>query len=140
MVAILADFWTISLTVIGSLISIITLLYSLALGKKDELHVILGIIRKGNNKNPQILAKEDFLINYIEKIGKLINKSFFIFLYSVSISIVLWIGCRLLSPKAQTCFFVWYFIISMFLCLLGFLLLALLLYKLIRQYQKELRL
>lgn len=98
--------WTLLLTFIGILLSILTLLYSFILSKRDELKIINEKIKLGD-KDPLILQRKGFSILYIKRL-KGLNKDCFILLISSCISaFCCWIGMRLLkSCKATTWIFI----------------------------------
>ena len=101
-----SDIWTLMLTFIGILLSILTLLYSFVLAIRDELKIINESIKRGD-KDPLTLQRKGFSILYIKRLKK-INKDCFILLISSCISAVCcWIGMRLLnSNKATTWTFI----------------------------------
>lgn len=75
----------------GALMSVITLLYSLALGKKDELFILLDLIKKGN-KDPLVLGKRQRLIIHIKSLKQNIASSAILIIYSIIAIIVSLIG------------------------------------------------
>lgn len=135
---ILSDIWTISLTIAGTLVSIMTLLYSLALGKKDELLLIMGMINNGN-KGPQIIAKKKALIKNIERLKNLTTKCFVLLIISILILVASWIGWRLLQ-EANELYAKIDFVIVIVLCLIGGCIFIRVFVELFRQYKKNLTL
>lgn len=135
---ILSDIWTISLTIAGTLVSIMTLLYSLALGKKDELLLIMGMINNGN-KDPQIIAKKKALIKNVERLKTLTTKCFVLLIISILILVISWIGWRILQ-EAHELYTKIDFAIVIVLCLIGGCIFIRLVVELFRQYKKNLTL
>ena len=91
---ILNDLWNIFQTIIGISCSIMTLLYSFIIGKRNELKVISDSI-KNNGGNPNILQNETFIKKYIYRFKKISQKWFIILIGSVLISVVIWIAERI---------------------------------------------
>ncbi len=59
-----SDLWTLHLTFIGILLSLLTLLYSFILSKKDELKLVTEQIKLGDS-SPLVIQKKNFAIAYI---------------------------------------------------------------------------
>ena len=138
MLMIMSDLWTLSLTIAGTLVSIITLLYSLALGKKDELLLIMDLINYKSNKDPSVIAKKESLIKYIEKLKRFIMKCMILFMFSIAIFTITWIECKI--EKSQETIILVGFIITMILCTIGGIRFIILLVEFYRQHRKELTL
>lgn len=93
----LNDAITFYLSSSGIIISIITLLYSLAIGKKEELLIISEVTKKGS-KDPLILSKQTYIIKYIRKIRKAIRILIYGLILSIFCLIISWISLRFV-PK-----------------------------------------
>lgn len=63
-----SDLWTLYLTLIGILLSILTLLYSFIIGKKDELKLIAELI-KLDGITPLVNQRKIFAISYIRRLS-----------------------------------------------------------------------
>ena len=71
-----SDLWTLYLTLIGILLSILTLLYSFIIGKKDELKLIAEQI-KLDGATPLVNQRKNFAISYIRRLSGINQKCFF---------------------------------------------------------------
>lgn len=91
----LQDSNTAFLAISSVMASVVTLLYSIAFSKHDELIVICGIIKHGN-KDPLVKAKKKSTINHIKRVKKALKQSFLIFVVSLINCVLSWIalGCR----------------------------------------------
>ena len=67
-----SDLWTLYLTLIGILLSILTLLYSFIISKKDELKIIAEQI-KLDGATPLINQRKSFAISYIKRLASIIT-------------------------------------------------------------------
>ena len=67
---ILNDLWSIFQTIIGISCSILTLLYSFIIGKRNELKAISDSI-KNNGLNPNISQNEAFIKKYIYRFKRI---------------------------------------------------------------------
>ena len=117
----------------GALISVITLLYSLALGKKDELFVLLELIKKGNN-DPLILSRRQRLIIHIKSIKRNISISVTLIICSIIGVISSSIG-KYANPISTKCVLA---VILLLLTVYFVIKTILLLIRLYKQYRKEL--
>lgn len=89
-----SDLWTLYLTLIGILLSILTLLYSFIIGKKDELKLIAEQI-KSNDKGPLVDQRKKFAISYIKRLSGINKKCFVLLLISITMDALCWVGMRL---------------------------------------------
>ena len=114
-----SDLWTLYLTFIGILLSILTLLYSFVLSKKDELKLIAEQI-KINGITPLVSQR----------------KCFGLLLTSIIMDIFCWCGMRLSFIFDNTTLF-WLLIVAIgFTILIGGYVLFVG-YKLVKQYQSD---
>lgn len=91
-----SDLWTLHLTFIGILLSLITLLYSFILSKKDELKLVTEQIHLGDS-SPLVIQKKSFAINYIKRLVAINCHCFRILLSSIFLALCSWIGLRFLT-------------------------------------------
>lgn len=117
----------------GALISVITLLYSLALGKKDELFILLDLIKKGN-KDPLILGRRQRLIIHIQRIKRNITSSAFLIFYSIIAMIASSLGKYAHTDSVKLMLTLILFIITALFIITIFNLLI----RMYKQYRKEL--
>lgn len=89
-----SDLWTLYLTLIGILLSILTLLYSFIIGKKDELKLITEQI-KLDGITPLVNQRKNFAILYIRRLSGINKKCFVLLLMSITMDVLCWIGMRL---------------------------------------------
>lgn len=89
-----SDLWTLYLTLIGILLSILTLLYSFIIGKKDELKLIAEQI-KLDGITPLVNQRKNFAILYIRRLSGINKKSFVLLLMSITMDVLCWVGMRL---------------------------------------------
>lgn len=89
----LDDSWSIHMAIISIAISIITLLYSLAIGKREELK-ILSDADKFGCKDPIVDAKISASAKYIEMVKKAIFSCNLILTLSVINALLSWICIR----------------------------------------------
>lgn len=89
-----SDLWTLYLTLIGILISILTLLYSFIIGKKDELKLITEQI-KLDGITPLVNQRKNFAISYIRRLSGINKKCFVLLLMSIAMALLCWVGMRL---------------------------------------------
>lgn len=126
----LDDSWTIHLAIISIAISIITLLYSLAIGKREELK-ILSDADKFGCKDPIVDAKISASAKYIEMVKKTIFSCNLILTFSVINALLSWICIR-------------FYVCQIFICIIIVLLLmiiavtASLVRRLLKQYKNDL--
>lgn len=94
----LNDLWTFYLTFSGILLSIITLLYSFIIGKKNELEIYVDFTIRGK-KDPLIIKRRRLAEKYIRKL-KFINKwCFVLFILSSASCISCWVAMRFLPSS-----------------------------------------
>lgn len=106
----LNDTWTIYMTFSGVLISIITLLYSVILGKRSELELYAEQSKLGKS-DPLMRRKHRLVIKIIKRLAT-INKQIFIILCGSLINCALsWFSLRFMPPKFH----------SYTLCIIGLL-------------------
>lgn len=86
----LDDSWTIHMAIISIAISIITLLYSLAIGKREELK-ILSDADKFGCKDPIVDAKISASAKYIEMMKKTLFSCNLILIFSIINALLSWI-------------------------------------------------
>ena len=89
----LDDSWTIHMAIISIAISIITLLYSLAIGKREELK-ILSDADKFGCKDPVVDAKISASAKYIEMVKKTLFSCNLILAFSIINALLSWICIR----------------------------------------------
>lgn len=89
----LDDSWTIHMAIISIAISIITLLYSLAIGKREELK-ILSDADKFGCKDPIVDAKISASAKYIEMVKKTLFSCNLILTFSIINALLSWICIR----------------------------------------------
>lgn len=130
-----SDLWTLYLTLIGILLSILTLLYSFILSKKDELKLISEQI-KINGINPLVSQKKCFLILYIRRLVCINKRCFVLLLTATIMDILCWCGMRLSFIFNNKVLF-WLLIIAVGLTILIGLCVLYMGYKLIKQYQSD---
>lgn len=126
----LEDLWTIQMNISGITISVITLLYSLAIGKKEELEVLNGVVKKGN-RDPMLSAKIAAIIKYIISIKKTISSCCVILALSIANAILSWLSIRFYS-----CQLINGTIVILLLILIATI--SSLVRRLIKQYKKDL--
>lgn len=128
-----SDIWTLLLTFIGILLSILTLLYSFILSKRDELKIINEKIRLGD-KDPLTLQRKGFSTRYIKKL-KSINKDCFTLLILSSISAIFcWLGMRIFNSSKAT-IWIFYFVAITTVIIICYLLWVTI--KVIKQYKTD---
>ncbi len=89
-----SDLWTLYLTLIGILLSILTLLYSFIIGKKDELKLIAEQL-KLDCITPLLNQRRNFAISYIRRLVCINKKCFCLLHISIVMNIFCWLGMRL---------------------------------------------
>lgn len=94
----LSDLWTIHLTLIGIDLSVMTLLYSFILSKKDELKLTTEKIKLGNT-DPLCKRKQKFAINYIKRMHCINVRCFYLFFALSILTIGSWLGWRILQSN-----------------------------------------
>lgn len=130
-----SDLWTLYLTLIGILLSILTLLYSFILSKKDELKLTVEQIRI-NGITPLINQRKSFAISYIRRLADINKKCFGLLFTAIIMDIFCWCGMRLSFIFDNTILF-WMLVVAIgFTILIGGYVLHLG-YKLVQQYQSD---
>lgn len=127
-----SDLWTLYLTLIGILLSILTLLYSFIIGKKDELKLIAELI-KLKNLTPLVNQRKNFAISYIRRLSGINKKCFVLLLISITMDVLCWVGMRLSFFFDNTILF-WLLVITILFTILIGGYTVYLGYKLIKQY------
>lgn len=127
-----SDLWTLYLTLIGILLSILTLLYSFIIGKKDELKLIAELI-KLNVITPLVNQRKNFAISYIRRLSGINKKCFVLLLISITMDVLCWVGMRLSFFFDNTILF-WLLVITILFTILIGGYTVYLGYKLIKQY------
>lgn len=124
------DSWTLHMAIISIAISIITLLYSLAIGKREELKILSDADKLGRN-DPIIDAKISASLKYINLVKKTISSCNLVLTLSVINAVLSWICARF-----YICQIFIGAIIVLFLIIISII--ASLLRQLIRQYKRDL--
>lgn len=124
------DSWTLHMAIISIAISIITLLYSLAIGKREELKILSDADIFGRN-DPIIDAKISASLKYINLVKKTISSCNLVLTLSVINAVLSWICARF-----YICQIFIGAIIVLFLIIISII--ASLLRQLIRQYKRDL--
>ncbi len=124
------DSWTLHMAIISIAISIITLLYSLAIGKREELKILSDADKFGRN-DPIIDAKISASLKYINLVKKTISSCNLVLTLSVINAVLSWICAR-----SYICQIFIGAIIVLFLIIISII--ASLLRQLIRQYKRDL--
>ena len=124
------DSWTLHMAIVSIAISIITLLYSLAIGKREELKILSDADKFGRN-DPIIDAKISASLKYINLVKKTISSCNLVLTLSVINAVLSWICARF-----YICQIFIGAIIVLFLIIISII--ASLLRQLIRQYKKDL--
>lgn len=90
----ISNFWTdcfnIQLSIIGILITILTVILTIIISKKDELKIYSEEIKNGHH-SPEVLQRERYLINYIEHLRSSNWKLLGILFYTLFVFIFLWV-------------------------------------------------
>lgn len=89
----LTNIWTFHLTSSGILITIITVLYSFVLSKREQL--IFYINESKNQKNPNIIRKRHFAQRYISKVKCIISLCFCLLMVSLSVCTISMLSIRI---------------------------------------------
>lgn len=124
------DSWTLHMAIISIAVSIITLLYSLAIGKREELKILSDADKFGRN-DPIIDAKISASLKYINLVKKTISSCNLVLTLSVINAVLSWICARF-----YICQIFIGAIIVLFLIIISII--ASLLRQLIRQYKRDL--
>lgn len=130
-----SDLWTLYLTLIGILLSILTLLYSFIISKKDELKIIAEQI-KLDGATPLINQRKSFAISYIKRLASINKKCFILLHISIFMDILCWVGMRL-SLIFDNTILLWLLVVTtVFTILIGGYTIYMG-YKLVRQYLSD---
>ena len=127
-----SDLWTLYLTLIGILLSILTLLYSFIIGKKDELKLIAEQI-KLDGATPLVNQRKNFAISYIRRLSGINQKCFLLLLISIIMDVLCWVGMHL-SFIFDNTILLWLLVITIIFTILIGGYTVYLGYKLIKQY------
>jgi hypothetical protein len=127
-----SDLWTLYLTFIGILLSLLTLLYSFILSKKDELKLITEQIKLGD-KNPLVIQKKNFAIAYIKRLANINSQCFYILLISIFLALCSWIGMRFFNECIS--FGVLVIIAVLTIIVIGYI--TYLAIRILKQYKKD---
>ena len=127
-----SDLSTLYLTLIGILLSILTLLYSFIIGKKDELKLIAEQI-KLDGATPLVNQRKNFAISYIRRLSGINQKCFLLLLISIIMDVLCWVGMRL-SFIFDNTILLWLLVITIIFTILIGGYTVYLGYKLIKQY------
>ncbi len=96
----LNDAWTIYMTFSGILISIITLLYSVILGKRSELEVYAEQAKLGHS-DPLMKRRHQITVKIIKKMVSINRWVFTILCISIFNSILSWLSLRFIPLNFQ---------------------------------------
>ena len=127
-----SDLWTLYLTLIGILLSILTLLYSFIIATKDELKLIAEQI-KLDGATPLVNQRKNFAISYIRRLSGINQKCFLLLLISIIMDVLCWVGMRL-SFIFDNTILLWLLVITIIFTILIGGYTVYLGYKLIKQY------
>lgn len=130
----LSDLWTIHLTLIGIDLSVMTLLYSFILSKKDELKLTTEKIKLGNT-DPLCKRKQKFAINYINRMHRINVRCFYMFFALSILTIGSWLGWRILQSNVCK----WDFMIISISTVLVIIYILYLLFTIVRQYKNDIK-
>lgn len=132
-----SDLWTLYLTLIGILLSILTLLYSFIIGKKDELKLIAEQI-KLDGITPLVNQRKNFAISYIRRLVNINKHCFGLLLISIFMDVLCWIGMRISFLFNKTSLF-WLLIIIIALTIIMSVYVAYMGYRLAKQYISDVK-
>lgn len=132
-----SDLWTLYLTLIGILLSILTLLYSFIIGKKDELKLIAEQI-KLDGITPLVNQRKNFAISYIRRLVNINKHCFGLLLISIFMDVLCWIGMRISFLFNKTTLF-WLLIIIIALTIIMSVYVAYMGYRLAKQYISDVK-
>lgn len=127
-----SDLWTLHLTFIGILLSLLTLLYSFILSKKDELKLVTEQIKLGD-KSPLVIQKKNFAIAYIKRLVNINCQCFYILLCSIFLALCSWIGMRFLNKCIS--FWVLVIIAALTIIVIGYIIYLAI--RILKQYKKD---
>lgn len=90
----ISNFWTdcfnIQLSILGILITILTVILTIIISKKDELKIYSEEIKNGHH-SPEVMQRERYLINYIEHLRSSNWKLLGMLFYTLFVFIFLWV-------------------------------------------------
>ncbi len=132
-----SDLWTLYLTFIGILLSILTLLYSFIISKKDDLKLITEQI-KLDGLTPLICQRKNFAISYIRRLVNINKHCFGLLLISIFMDVLCWIGMRISFLFNKTTLFV-LLIIIIALTIIMCVYVAYMGYRLAKQYISDVK-
>ena len=128
----LNDAWTVYLTFCGILVSIITLLYSFIMGKRNELYIYAEQSKLGS-KDPLIKKRQMSASKYIKQMKSIIKWCVIMLVLSFSSCFISWLCIRFLTKEL-------YFEVLLIIVVLTLLIIAGtlgLIRRLIRQYNVD---
>lgn len=128
----LNDAWTVYLTFCGILVSIITLLYSFIMGKRNELYIYAEQSKLGS-KDPLIKKRQMSASKYIKQMKSIIKWCVIMLVMSFSSCFISWLCIRFLTKEL-------YFEVLLIIVVLTLLIIAGtlgLIRRLIRQYNVD---
>ena len=128
----LNDAWTVYLTFCGILVSIITLLYSFIMGKRNELDIYAEQSKLGS-KDPLIKKRQMSASKYIKQMKSIIKWCVIMLVMSFSSCFISWLCIRFLTKEL-------YFEVLLIIVVLTLLIIAGtlgLIRRLIRQYNVD---
>lgn len=128
----LNDAWTVYLTFCGILVSIITLLYSFIMGKRNELYIYAEQSKLGS-KDPLIKKRQMSASKYIKQMKYIIKWCVIMLVMSFSSCFISWLCIRFLTKEL-------YFEVLLIIVVLTLLIIAGtlgLIRRLIRQYNVD---
>ena len=94
----LNDAWTVYLTFCGILVSIITLLYSFIMGKRNELYIYAEQSKLGS-KDPLIKKRQMSASKYIKQMKSIIKWCVIMLVMSFSSCFISWLCFRFLTKE-----------------------------------------
>lgn len=94
----LNDAWTVYLTFCGILVSIITLLYSFIMGKRNELYIYAEQSKLGS-KDPLIKKRQMSSSKYIKQMKSIIKWCVIMLVMSFSSCFISWLCIRFLTKE-----------------------------------------
>ena len=94
----LNDAWTVYLTFCGILVSIITLLYSFIMGKRNELYIYAEQSKLGS-KDPLIKKRQMSASKYIKQMKSIIKWYVIMLVMSFSSCFISWLCIRFLTKE-----------------------------------------
>lgn len=94
----LNDAWTVYLTFCGILVSIITLLYSFIMGKRNELYIYAEQSKLGS-KDPLIKKRQMSVSKYIKQMNSIIKWCVIMLVMSFSSCFISWLCIRFLTKE-----------------------------------------